>query len=168
MKPFSPELKARVKVMFVDKGLTAAEISKQLHGMPSPQTISGWALKGNWKKSREDVTQAYYDRVSPGSMAQKILGKIAFILDQDDKKFTSKDADALAKLRVTMERIMDKKYQIPMMYEVLEMEVEFLSKNYPALATPDLFIAIRHFKNELKSSIEDNPVSKVTTIESGK
>ena len=160
MKPFSPEIKAKIRFLYVDKGLSALEISKKYHGNPSAQTISLWAKANGWNIERTETTQEEYEKLSPQNLANKILQHIAHILDKKKARFTTKDADALAKLRVSMEKITDKKYQIPMMYELLTNEVDFLNKNYPQFITEEFLNAIRHFKNELKSKLEGSAVQQ--------
>jgi hypothetical protein len=156
MKPFSPDTIAKIKALYVNEGKSALDISKKCHGQPSSQTISGWVKKYDWNKLRDEYLNEKYEELSPQNIAQKILQKIHHLLNQDVKKFTTKDADALAKLRVSMEKLTDKKYQIPMMYEVLTQFIEFLTGNYPQYVNDEFLNVVRHFKNELKSNLEDN------------
>jgi transposase len=154
MKPFSPEIKAKIRFLYVDEGKSALAISKKYKGNPSAQTISLWAKINGWDKERTERTHDEYEKLSPQHLANKILKHIGNILDKKGKSFTTKDADALAKLRVSMEKITDKKYQIPMMYELLTNMIDFLNKNYKQFITDEFLNAIRHFKNELKADLE--------------
>lgn len=158
MKPFPPDVKAKIRFLYVDEGKSALDISKKYKGNPSAQTISLWAKQNGWNQERTEHTHEEYEKLSPQNLATKILKHIAHILDKKTARFTTKDADALAKLRVAMEKITDKKYQIPMMYELLTNEVDFLNKNYPQFVTEEFLNAIRHFKNELKANLEGSAV----------
>lgn len=155
---YSPEVRAEVKKMFVLEGRSAKYISGYFKGKPSLQTIMNWANDKNkegknWFDEREEYELQRYEQISPKGLANKILQKINFLLNKDDSNFSVKDADALAKLRVALERITDRKYQIPMMYEMLTDLTTFLREHYPKLANQELVNAIRHFKNTLKERL---------------
>ena len=161
MKPFSPDIKAKIRFLYIDEGKSALDISKKYKGNPSPQTIAGWAKNNGWDKDRKQRTHDEYEKLSPQHLANKLLKHISDILNK--KKFTTKDADALAKLRITMEKIVDKKFQIPMMYELLTKFINFLNKNYPdfMVANEEIFYnAVLHFKNEMKAELEGDPSYK--------
>lgn len=158
---YPPELMARAKVMFVQEGKSALEIAKLLEG-PSHQTISNWAKKRpavtrsrnaeqctTWIEEKATFQHNMYANMSPASQAQKILEKINAILGIDGKSFTTKDADALAKLSKLMENITDKKYQVPMMFEILTRLVGFLKTNYATIVNETFLNAVRHFKNDI-------------------
>ncbi len=155
---YSPDTKAEVKKMFVIEGKGFDNIANHFSNKPTKQTIANWAKKknsngSNWFKERDDYTQSQYESLSPKRMATKILKKIHVILDKPDEDFNVKEADALAKLRVALEKITDKRYQIPMMFELLTDLIKFLRKHYPELANEKFINAIRHFKNELKERL---------------
>jgi hypothetical protein len=160
VKPFSPDLKAKIRFMYVDEGKSALEISKKFHGNPSAQTIALWAKKNGWNNEKNEHEHNEYERLSPQSLANKILQRIAHILNKKVSSFTTRDADALAKLRITMEKITDKKYQIPLMYELLTSLIDFLNMNYPVFITEEFLNAIRHFKNDLKADLENSPLKQ--------
>jgi len=127
------------------------QISELFQGRPTHQIIALWAKKGNWKKERQDYEQRYYEKISPNVVAQNLYEKIAVILAR--KNFSSKDADALAKLHKTLGVIINPSYQLPIMYQVLKEYIDFMKRNYPKLITDELINSIRHFKNELRERL---------------
>ena len=159
MSLYTPQQKAECKLMFIQQGKSAWEISKHFGGKPSVQTILNWTKKKNsddltWEAEKEQFEQHSYEKLSPQNLAEKILKRIEMILLESPKSFTTKDADALAKLQKVMEKLIDKKFQIPTMYHVLTRLLEFLSLHYKTLLCPELINAVRHFKNVLKEEME--------------
>ena len=65
-----------------------------------------------------------------------------------DPKAISSLADALRKTQRSMEFIVNKDFQIPMLFEFLTKLIEFLSRFYKHLLTSELKNAIKHFKND--------------------
>ena len=158
---YTPEQRAKIKFMFINKAMSALEISKEFNGKPSPQCILNWSRLVNsegktWELEREEYEQHQYEKLSPQSQAEKILLRIELMLNKPLKGFTTKDADALSKLQKVMEKLSDKKFQVPTMYYVLTRFGEFLAVNYKDLLKPEsgLTNAIRHFKNVLKEEFE--------------
>ncbi len=159
MSRFSPKQRMEIKLMFVQQGKSALEISKHFGSKPSVQTIINWSKKKNsegvsWEDEREQFEVEEYESLSPQSQAKKILRKINVVLSKSDRSFTTKDADALSKLQKSMEKLIDKKFQIPTMFKLLTHFLEFLSANYKNLVTAELINATRHFKNVLKEEME--------------
>lgn len=155
---YSPAIRAEIKKLFVNDGKSPITISNIYKGNPTMQSISNWAnainKEGkNWKDEREDYEQYYYEQLSPKNLASKIMMKIDSFLSKSNEDFNVKDADALSKLRVSLEKITDKRYQIPMMYQLLQDEIVFLREHYPELSEEPLINAIRHFKNTLKERL---------------
>lgn len=159
MAKYSPKLRAEIKLLFVQHGKSALEISKQYGGKPTAQAVLNWSRELNkegvsWEDERDEYQQREYEKLSPQSQADKILKRIDLLLQKSPKSFTTKDADALAKLQKVMEKLVDKKFQIPTMYHVLTRLLEFISLNYKSLLGDELINAIRHFKNQLKEELE--------------
>lgn len=160
MKRYDFKTKNEIHNKFVKEGISVRELSRQYNGNPSAQCIIYWSRqrvegKPTWEEERDEYQANEYEKLSPQNQVQKILMRINKILSQDVSTFTTKDADALAKLQKMMERIVDKKFQIPMMFELLTKEIEFLMRHYSELVTTDFLNAIRHFKNELKEKLEN-------------
>ena len=159
---YSPEQRAKIKFMFINKAMSALEISKEFNGKPSPQCILNWSRLINsegrtWELEREEYEQHQYEKLAPQNLAEKILERINVVLSKSSKRFTTKDADALSKLQKVMEKLVNKKFQTPTMFYVLTRFGEFLSVNYKDLLKPELGLtnAIRHFKNVLKEEFEE-------------
>lgn len=152
---YKPEIVATAKAMFVQEGKSALQIAEALSG-PTHQTISNWARQNrakkgeplrNWITEREEHINALYVKLSPKQQAQKFLDKIDRLLAKPTEDFDTKDADALSKLHKAMQDILDDKYQLPMMFQVLGDLIGFLKLHYGELVTEQFVNAIRHFKN---------------------
>ena len=154
MKKFKADVKNECRHMYVFDGKSALEISKHFAGTPTHQTISNWIKRGQWDEERRMHENDMFEKASPKGLAQKILDKINTILSLDNASFTTKDADSLAKLQAALRNITDKRYQIPMMYQLLTDFMNFLARRYPDLLTDDLMSAVRAFKEEIKESLE--------------
>lgn len=163
---YSAKIKAEIRLLFVQEGKSPAEISRLYDNKPTAQGIINWSKskpkngKGqSWIEEREEFEQQMYENLSPQSQADKILKKINVLLSQDNKSFTTKDADALAKLQKVMEKLVDKKFQVPVMFHMLTRLIDFFAKHYSKFLkggeiTKGEFInAIKHFKNELKDEL---------------
>jgi hypothetical protein len=148
---YKPQLRAEVKKLFVDDGLPAYEISKLYAGHPSTQTVLNWADRFSWYKDRQDLEVKAYEALTPQSIQQKFLQKVNFILNKDLSELKSKDADAIIKFIKSMKELLNKDFQLPMMYQVLTDLLEFIHKNYPEFmkVNENFLIIIQHFKNEL-------------------
>lgn len=161
---YGPEIKAKCKDMLVREGLNVETISQRMKGRPHQNSIRKWARKKEngktWYDLRNEYQDMLYENLSPQSQAEKILQRINFVLQKDLSQFSTADADSLAKLQKMMERVVDKKFQIPMLYELLTKLIEFLKSNYKELVTKELINAVRHFKNELKNELELGNVAK--------
>lgn len=155
---YSPEVRAEIKKLFVIEGKSPITIAVIYKEHPTMQSISNWAKVKNregktWYDEREDYELYYYETLSPKNLASKIMGKIDSVLSKPDAEFNVKDADALSKLRVSLEKITDRRYQIPMMYELLKDLTAFLREHYPELVDEPFINAVRHFKNTLKERL---------------
>jgi len=157
---YGPKVKAEIHKEFVE-GKPATVISKEFRNKPTAQQILNWAhakdreTGKNWFDEKRDYELEQYEGLSPQTQAQKILKKIDRLISKSDKSFTTKDADALSKLQKLMEKLIDKKFQLPTMYHLLTRFMEFISLHYKKLLTKELINAIRHFKNSLKEEFEN-------------
>lgn len=152
MKSYDNDQFVEIKRLYVIDGKSALEISKIYQKKPTAQTILNWAKKFDWDTEKEKAIQDKFDAISPKNLASKILEQISAIVNKDG--FTPKDADALAKLQSALQKVTDKNYQLPVMYQVLTDFLEFIRINYPLLLTDDLIKAVRDFKNEIKAKLE--------------
>ena len=140
------------------EGLSYNEIAKQ-PGMPAVPTLSNWGKKKNtdgltWDDEMEQFQSERFALLAPGGLAVKILRAIEHLMNKDVSKLTGKDADALAKYHKAFVRIVDKKYHVHMMFEVLGDFLVFLKNNYPDLVKDGkVFNAIRNFKNTLLTKL---------------
>lgn len=146
------------KRLFVEEEKSPREISLAFSGRPSWQTVQKWThdldSEGrDWKELREEFRNTNYENISPQQQAKKILEKINEILHNEDK-WDVKHADALSKLQKTFEKIVDVKYQIPVMFQLLTDLLKYLKKYYPEFVTEDFLSAIRDFKNYLRGRID--------------
>lgn len=162
---YGPKIRAEVKQLFVKEGWNYFKIAAKYHFHPAHNTIELWAKKEQsngltWLLEKEQYENLVYENLSPQALAEKILQRIHFILQKDVTQFSDKDSDSFSKLMKGMERLVDKKFQIPMLYEMLTKFVDFLKDNYKGLVTEELINAVRHFKNELKSELELGNVTK--------
>mgnify|MGYP001277049749 CR=1 FL=1 len=151
MKVYKPQLRAEIKKLFVDDGLPAYEISKLFDGHPSTQTVLNWAERFGWYKDRQDLEVKAYEALTPQSIQHKLLQKINYVLNKDLSELNTKDADSIIKFIKSMKELLNKDFQLPMMYQVLADLIEFINKNYPEfMQQNESFIEIiKHFKNEL-------------------
>jgi hypothetical protein len=157
-KPIDPDIRIECKRMFVLEGKTSKAISEYFDGIPTHQCITRWSHMKNrdgltWIDERAQYQIDKFEMISPAGLASKILRKINKFMNKSDEDFNVKDADALSKLRVSLEKITDKKYQIPIMFQVLTDLVLFLKKHYPDLNQKVYINAIRHFKNTLSERL---------------
>lgn len=159
MKPFSPELKAKVKHLYVNKGLSALAISEKYKGSPSAQTVNLWVKKDKWDNLRADFMNDSYEKFAPQNLVLKIYKKIETLLNKPDAEFTVKDADALAKLKSSMEKLVGKKFQIDMMFATLKEMLLFFERYYRSLTTEELLNAVTHFKNSKLETLGENPLT---------
>lgn len=143
---YKAETVARAKQMYIVEGMSAKEISKHFHSQPTHQTISNWVGKYKWNEERADYEAALYENLAPQQTAQKILNKINALVSKDDRSFTTKDADSLMKLQKSLTSLIDKKYQIPIMFKLLTEFLNYIQKHYQSLVSDDLVQAARDFK----------------------
>jgi hypothetical protein len=153
----------RAHIEFVEKGYSPRKISDEMGGSPHHQTIRQWAKKPNkktgkdWYDEREELRQKKYESSSPQAITLKILDKINDLLKVEN--FTPKDADALAKLQSSLNKIVDRKFQIPVMFDMLENLVRFARNRHPKVCDDDFIIMIREFKNDLYARLNQGSIT---------
>lgn len=151
---YKSEIKIEAHRMRVYEGLSYNLISKS-PGMPSPATLIKWGKKKNkdgmnWDDEMEQFQSEKFALMAPGGLAIKILKAIEHLMSKDVRKLTPKDADALSKFHKSFVRIVDKRYHVHMMFEVMKDLVLFLKQEYPDLIKDGkLFNSFRLFKNNL-------------------
>jgi hypothetical protein len=154
---FSNEEYNICKRMFIEENMSPKSISEEMGGKPAETTLQNWAKKKDrkgktWFDYRDKYRADSYEQASPEAMARKILDRINVILSKTD--FTTKDADALAKLQKALEKITDPRYQIPVMFDMLTEFTLFMKSDYDHLLNKEMIMAIRHFKNKLRKRLE--------------
>jgi hypothetical protein len=168
---YDSSLWAEIKFLFVDKGFSAVQISKQYGGKPTYQAVQNRAKKKDpatgfsWMDERGQREKDKYLKLSPQSQASQLMDAVDSIIvmltnklkrGSTDAKEISTVADSLAKVNKTLEKIVDKKFQVPMLYEFLETFVNFLLLHYKTIITPEFINAVKHFKNETRKKLEYN------------
>jgi hypothetical protein len=157
---YNSDIKAEARLLFVENELSFEKISEYFNGTPTAQCIQQWATKPDkksgksWKDERREKADGKYLNLSPQAQANKIMERINFLLESPVESWDPRQADALAKTQKTLEKLVDKKFQIPMMFELLRLLVEFLKMHYPEFITPEFLNALRHFKNDKKKKLE--------------
>lgn len=161
MANFSVDVYNRCKRMFVEDNKSCSEISRELgDGAPHHNTILRWSKKVDprtgktWEDERLDYQHSEYENASPKAMAQKIVDKINGILESEDF-VVGRDSDALWKLQKAFEKLVDKKHQLTIMFDMLSDLMVFIKNYYPGLFSDELINAIRQFKNETYKRLTD-------------
>jgi len=166
---YDSNVRAEAKYLFLDKELNPRPISRHFGGKPRWQTIQVWANEVdkatglNWYQEREKRAKDKYLKLSPQSQAQGLMDALNHIIGmitskiskgQTDAKELSTMTDSLAKVNKTLEKIVDKKFQVPMLYEFIEKFISFLNLHYKEFITPEFINAVKHFKNETRKHLE--------------
>lgn len=160
---YDSKLKAEVKMLYIDRELSPRQISEMFKGRPTAQVIDQWASRKDpntsmsWKDEKGNLLNDNYARLSPQAQAKKIMRILDAIVDKQipgDYKGLSQLADALAKVNKSLEKVVDKDFQIPMLFEFLSKLVGFLNLHYKEILTPQLSNALKHFKNDLRKQFE--------------
>ncbi len=155
--PYSADIKAEVKRLFVDEGKSPSEISQIMGGNPVPQTLYNWASavgKGGktWWDLREERADQLYEAAQPQHMARRVMEKIELLLAQPG--FDSSRADSLSKLSKYLKEFIDERHQVAMMFQTMTELATYLRENHPERLTPELVQAFRHFKNDVRSRVQ--------------
>lgn len=168
-KRYSSQVKAEAKFMRVDKEMSYTQISNHFNGHPSASQVRIWAQKKDpvskisWEDELKMKAKDKYRKLSPQSQAQGLMDALDHIIIKLGAKLKTGDgnvkelstmADSLSKVNKTLEKIVDKKFQIPMLYEFLENFISFLALHYKQLITPEFINAVKHFKNETRKKLE--------------
>jgi hypothetical protein len=157
---YNSTIKAEAKLLFIENELSFEKISEYFDGTPTAQCIQQWANKPDkktgksWKDERKEKADNKYLNLSPQAQANKIMERINYLLQSPVESWDPRQADALAKTQKTLEKLVDKKFQIPMMYELLKNQIDFFKLHYPDILTPEYLNAVRHYKNETKKKLE--------------
>lgn len=156
---YGPKIKADIRKRFVE-GEPAAQIAKSYANEPTSMQILNWAHKPDpesgrtWLDEKRDYELESYEDLSGQSQAEKILKKIDRFISKSDRSFTTKDADALSKLQKLMEKIVDRKFQLPTMLYFQKRYVDFMKARYPVLVNEEFINAQRHFVREMKEEFK--------------
>jgi len=151
-KQYNPHTRVEVRRMFVQECLSAKAIARHFKNRPATNTITNWSQEKDefgktWEDERKEYEQQQYELISPKGIAAKILTQIGAILNKHD--FNTKDADSLAKLQASLQKLTDPSYQIPIMYSMLTDFLNFLKASYPGMVNQDIIDVFREFKSHL-------------------
>jgi uncharacterized protein Usg len=148
--PYSSHVRAEAKRLFVNQDYTFAQIERALApDGPVAQTINNWAQQadGNgktWHDLRDERRERLFRETSPEQMAAKLMQRMDTALDKPG----TKGADELAKYAAVFQDIVDPRYQLSMVFQVLTDFVQFCQDEHPDLiAEGDLTDAARRFKD---------------------
>lgn len=153
---YTEEEWAEIKHLFVEKEYSAKQIC-ELPGMPHYNTILNRAKKRDragktWYDYRDERSDQLYAQLSPQNQAHRIMTRINALLDKpvgDDAKF----ADAIYKLNSTMQRLVDKDFQVPMFYHFAEQFVKYCKEHHSEVVTQEFIDAVRAFKNHVRARL---------------
>lgn len=157
--------KPAIKALFVEEGLEPDTIARRYKNRPTPQTVRNWSNQidehgKTWRDYRREYQEEMYLLSSnTKTIAAKILMRIHKLLDSED--FSTKTADALAKLQKNMEAIVDPKYHVGMLFTFLEDFIAFMREHYPEMATEEFASLARDYKNHIRDrggfGLPENP-----------
>lgn len=155
-KHFDKEIRLEARRQFVHEEKGPHEIAKHFKQRPSANTIMKWAKEKDaegkdWYDERRALEQTEYEKISPSSIASKILAQIHQLLDEP--KFSHVHADAIAKLQKNLEKITDARYQVPVMYQLMTDFVNHTRQNFPKLITKEFAEAVRDFRTEIRKKL---------------
>lgn len=157
-KDYPPKTYNEIKKLFVQDNHSPAEISKMYGRKPCKQTITLWASQKdkhnkNWHDYRLEFRDKQYINYSPQGLVNKILTRLEQILNED---WTDKTADQLVKLQVSMEKLTAPKYQVPVMFYMLEELLKYVRKHHHKFLkdNQNFLEIIRDFKNHLRAKLE--------------
>lgn len=147
--PYSLDTKLEARRMWVEDGMGATAISRQMGGKPTAQTILNWSGVADsegmtWDDHRQARVELMINAATPEHMATKLMGRISRLLDDPD--LDVKHADALAKYAKVFKQLIDPAYQVSMTYQVLTGWIEFCRESYPDLLTEEMIGATRDYK----------------------
>ncbi len=113
----------------------------------SPAIVGVWARKKDedgltWHDYRAMREDQMYEEMSPKALAKKILEVI-----WQKVRAENVNADEIVKLTKSLNSIVEEKYKLPTMYEMLRDLIDFIQTKYPHLiAGTDLITAISEFR----------------------
>jgi len=154
---YAESLKVEVKHLFVDKEMRVKDIAKYYDNHPCKMTIERWSRKKDqhgktWIQYRRERAEQKYLEMSPRSMANKILEKLWALLNDPDVD-AGKLPDALWKLQKGLEKLTDPKYQIPVMYHMLQDYILYCRKNHIDVVDEAFLESVRDYKNHIRSRL---------------
>lgn len=158
-KRYHLDTRLEARRLYVREGKSEVDIAKNFDNKPNATTVRNWIKEKNpegksWEDERREYENDQYEKISPKNIASKILKRIEHILDKE--KFNNKDADALAKLQKTLSQLVETKYQIPAMYQMLTDFMIYLKSQseYQKLITAELIEAVKDFRTEIRKKLE--------------
>ncbi len=138
---------AEAEKMFVERGLSCAEIAKILP--ISEQTLSAWRSKYKWDEKRLRFLKS--DETVIERFRQALSGKLQLLTDalERGEDITARDVDAITKLLVSLERLERGVNIIGAAPVVMKELVNFLKKNEKEELAMALGDAIPEFMAEI-------------------
>ncbi len=154
--PYPPAVRAEAQRLIVEQGWSVQRVSDNFGGYPSRQCIHNWAARrdadgNNWYDLRTKLVEDLVSSTTPEKLMTRILEKINSILE--DPSFDTKKADQLSKLTKVFREIVDTRYHVQVMYQVMTDFVTFARKHYPDALTRELLEVVRDFKNEVRGRL---------------
>lgn len=149
-KRYPPEVIKNCKDLLVFEGWSPRKISDFYDGEPYWQTVQNWANEENedgqtWYDERQEFIDTKIDSVSPKMLSQKLLKRMTEAAE--DPNFSDGTADRIAKLMKNWRQLTDPSNQIPVIYEMLEDQIEFFKKYHKEVVSKEYLEAMREFKN---------------------
>ena len=147
--PYKLETRLDARRLWIEEGIGATEISRQMGGKPTAQTVLNWSNETDkdgltWEDHRETHVEMMISASSPQQMATRLMARMEKLLAGDISN--PKAADDLAKYASVFRKLTDPAYQISMTYQVLTDWITFCKDEYPDLITEDMIAATRDFK----------------------
>lgn len=145
----------QLKMLYVEQGMTCIDIARLDDKNPTQQSIYNRSKKKQpngltWEDEKNQRIEAHYNSIAPQSQVNLILGKINQTLLKPG--LDTKDSDALVKYHKFLKEMTDWRYHAPMIFQVIDRLLDFVSANYPELLKDKDSVftnTIRHFKNDL-------------------
>jgi len=160
LKVYTTATKNEAKLLYIEKEMTFNGISNYFGGKPSKQTIKNWSDKKDkygktWGDYRAERAEHKYVELSPQNMASKILEKLWSLLN-DPAIDPGKLPDALAKMQKGLKDLTDPKYQIPVMYQMLQDYILYCKKQHHELVTEEFLESVRAYKNHIRARLDND------------
>lgn len=156
-KRYPPKVIANCKELLVCEGWSPRKISDFYDGEPYWQTVQNWANEEdpetgkNWYDEQKEFMDSQINSVSPKMLSQKLLQRMWEAAN--DPEFSDGTADRISKLMKNWTQATDPANRIPVLYEFLEEQIDFLKKYHKPLVTKDLLEALRDYKNYQRNKL---------------